>query len=104
MVSIHVLATPISGLRRSSSVKPMALNMERAPARSRPSVMPRLRCLRSMGEDYNMSYRFEIVLRNELSSRAQRATLVLARGGKIDYAGRNHDPSPSEGDNLVSKT
>jgi hypothetical protein len=29
------------------------LNMERAGARSRPSVMPRLRCLRSMEKDYN---------------------------------------------------
>src|ERR1700680_256319 len=48
MVSIQVLATPIRGLRRSASVKPIALNMERAGARSRPSVMPRLRCLRSM--------------------------------------------------------
>ncbi len=38
MVSIQVVATPISGLAMSSSVKPMALNMERAPARSGPSV------------------------------------------------------------------
>src|ERR1700720_364551 len=53
MVSIQVLATPISGLRRSASVNPMALNMERAGARSRPSVMPRLRCFRSMAKDYN---------------------------------------------------
>src|SRR5271156_5632125 len=53
MVSIQVLATPISGLHRSASVKPMALNIERAPARSRPSVIPRLRCLRSMVKDYN---------------------------------------------------
>src|SRR5580704_8785898 len=48
MVSIQVLATPINGLRKSSSVNPMALNMERDGARSRPSVIPRLRCLRSM--------------------------------------------------------
>src|ERR1700679_3495616 len=58
MVSIQVLATPISGLRRSSSVKPMALNIERDGARSRPSVIPRLRCLRSIEvktlmKDYN---------------------------------------------------
>src|ERR1700730_14009814 len=70
MVSIQVLATPISGLRRSASVKPIALNMERAGAGSRPSVMPRLRCLRSMGKDYNMSrppkWRF---IPNGLSSR-----------------------------------
>src|ERR1700722_10522499 len=30
----------------------MALNMERAPARSRPSVIPRLMCLRSISKDY----------------------------------------------------
>ena len=54
MVSIQVLATPIRGLLRSSSVNPTALNMERAPARDRPSVMLRLRCLRSIGlEDYD---------------------------------------------------
>src|SRR5271169_358188 len=52
MVSIHVLATPIRGRLRSASVNPMALNMERAPARSRPSVIPRLMCLRSMVKDY----------------------------------------------------
>src|SRR5579862_3049073 len=49
MVSIQVLATPIRGLLRSSSVNPTALNMERAPARERPSVILRLRCLRSIG-------------------------------------------------------
>ena len=49
MVSIQVLATPMSGLLRSLSVNPMALNMARAGAWSRPSVMPRLRCLRSIG-------------------------------------------------------
>src|ERR1700682_1325946 len=52
MVSIHVLATPIRGRLRSASVNPMALNMERAPARSRPSVIPRLMCLRSIVRDY----------------------------------------------------
>src|SRR6185437_15498818 len=54
MVSIQVLATPINGLARSSLVKPMALNMERAPARWRPSVMSRLRCFGSIGlKDYD---------------------------------------------------
>ena len=48
MVSIQVLATPIRGGVRSLSVKPTALNMARAPARSRPSVMLRLRCFRSI--------------------------------------------------------
>ena len=38
IVSIHVVATPTSGLARSSSVKPIALSMARAPARSGPSV------------------------------------------------------------------
>src|ERR1041385_1460816 len=51
-VSIQVLATPISGLLRSLSVNPTALNIARAPARSRPSVISRLRCLGSMGIDY----------------------------------------------------
>ena len=50
MVSIQVLATPMMGLLRSPSVNPIALNMARDGARSRPSVIPRLRCLRSMGE------------------------------------------------------
>src|SRR6266568_9484034 len=45
MVSIQVLATPIIGRARSSSVKPIPLSMARAPARSRPSVIIRLRCL-----------------------------------------------------------
>ena len=49
MVSIQVLATAMSGFARSSSVKPMDLYMARAGARSRPSVILRLRCLRSMG-------------------------------------------------------
>src|SRR5579863_3159632 len=52
MVSIHVLATPISGRLRSASVNPMALYMERAPARERPSVIPRLICLRSIVRIY----------------------------------------------------
>ena len=39
ITSIQVLATPTSGLARSASVRPMALNMARAGARSGPSVM-----------------------------------------------------------------
>ena len=39
MVSIQVLAMPMIGFFRSSSVKPMALSMARAGARSRPWVM-----------------------------------------------------------------
>jgi hypothetical protein len=38
IVSIHVVATPTSGLSRSSSVKPTALSIARAGARSGPSV------------------------------------------------------------------
>ena len=38
IVSIHVVATPTSGLARSSSVNPMALSIARAGARSGPSV------------------------------------------------------------------
>src|SRR5439155_21965531 len=44
MVSIQVLATPMIGLARSSSVKAMAFSMARAGARSRPSRRMRLRC------------------------------------------------------------
>src|SRR5712691_8825163 len=42
IVSIHVVATPISGFARSSSVKPTPFSIERAPARSGPSVIVRL--------------------------------------------------------------
>src|ERR1700677_577196 len=60
MVSIHVLATPINGLRRSASVNPTALNMGRAGARSPPSVIPRLRCLRSiLCESVSISMKFK---------------------------------------------
>src|SRR5262245_42729385 len=38
IVSIQVVPTPISGFARSASVKPMALSIARAPARSGPSV------------------------------------------------------------------
>ena len=47
MVSIQVLAMPMMGRDRSSSVYPTALSMARAPARVRPSVMTRLRPLGS---------------------------------------------------------
>src|SRR5579863_897425 len=54
MVSIQVLATPTRGWVRSSPVNPMALNMARDGARSRPSVIRRLRCFRSIGiKDYD---------------------------------------------------
>jgi hypothetical protein len=39
MVSIQVFAIPTMGFAKSASVKPIAFNMDRAPARSRPSVM-----------------------------------------------------------------
>ena len=38
IVSIQVVATPMMGLARSSSSKPTALSIARAPARSGPSV------------------------------------------------------------------
>src|ERR1017187_3750358 len=38
MISIHVCATAISGLLRSSSVKPTALSIARAGAREGPST------------------------------------------------------------------
>src|SRR5213078_1526419 len=39
IVSIQVVATPTIGFARSSSVNPIALSIDRAPARSGPSVM-----------------------------------------------------------------
>jgi hypothetical protein len=38
IVSIHVVATPTSGRARSSSEKPVPFSIERAGARSTPSV------------------------------------------------------------------
>ena len=38
IVSIHVVATPMSGRARSSSVKPIPFSIARAAARSGPSV------------------------------------------------------------------
>ena len=38
IVSIHVVATPMIGFARSSSVKPVPFSIDRAPARSGPSV------------------------------------------------------------------
>ena len=38
IVSIHVVATPISGFARSASVKPAPFSIARAGARSTPSV------------------------------------------------------------------
>src|SRR5436309_11987291 len=53
MVSIHVVATPMSGRARSSSVKPIALSIDRAPARSGPSVSAALwRFAGSLGWPY----------------------------------------------------
>src|SRR5437763_788718 len=49
MVSIQVFATPTIGRDKSSSVKPIAFAMERAPARSRPSKMVRLGRFASLG-------------------------------------------------------
>ena len=45
MVSIQVVATPISGLARSSSLKPVPRSIARAGARSGPSVSAALRRL-----------------------------------------------------------
>src|SRR5438093_10826165 len=53
MVSIQVVATPTSGRARSSSVKPIALSIDRAPARSGPSVSAALwRFAGSLGWPY----------------------------------------------------
>src|SRR5437868_6166279 len=45
VISLHVLATPISGLLKSSSVKPTARSIERFGARTSPSVIILLRRL-----------------------------------------------------------
>src|SRR6476646_3635615 len=55
IVSIHVVATPIRGLARSSSVSPTAFSIERAPARSGPSVIAWLwRLAGSVGRSYGV--------------------------------------------------
>ena len=56
IVSIHVVATPMSGRARSSSVKPIALSIARAAARSGPSVMTaEWRLAGSEGRSYGFS-------------------------------------------------
>jgi hypothetical protein len=45
IVSIQVVATPISGRARSSSVRPIPFSIARAGARSGPSVSAALRRL-----------------------------------------------------------
>ena len=56
IVSIHVVATPTNGRARSSSVKPIALSIARAAARSGPSVMTaELRLAGSDGRSYGFS-------------------------------------------------
>src|SRR4051794_11872371 len=49
IVSIHVEATPMIGLARSSVVKPMPFKYARAGARAGPSVRARELCLGSSG-------------------------------------------------------
>ena len=59
MVSIHVVPTPTIGLARSSSVKPVAFSIERAPARSGPSVSAALcRLAGSDGRSYGVVTEF----------------------------------------------
>src|SRR5512132_4447815 len=43
IVSVHVVTTPMIGFARSSSVKPTAFSIDRAPARSGPSSIAALR-------------------------------------------------------------
>ena len=55
IVSIHVVQTPITGWARSSSVKPTAFSIARAPARSGPSVSAALcRFAGSEGRSYGV--------------------------------------------------
>src|SRR5450755_1843743 len=49
VISLHVLATPISGLLKSSSVSPTARSIERLGARSAPSVIILLRLFKALG-------------------------------------------------------
>ena len=56
IVSIHVVATPISGFARSSSVKPIAFSIARAAARCGPSVITaELRLAGSLGRSYGFA-------------------------------------------------
>ena len=56
IVSIHVVATPTIGRARSSSVKPIALSIARAGARSGPSVSAALcRLAGSLGRSYGFT-------------------------------------------------
>ena len=63
IVSIQLVATPISGLARSSSVKPIAFSIARAAARSGPSVSAAL--CRLAGSD-GRSYGFGVTGRARL--------------------------------------
>ena len=55
IVSIQVVPTPTIGFARSSSVKPVAFSIERAPARSGPSVSAALwRLAGSDGRSYGV--------------------------------------------------
>src|SRR5215831_2593922 len=88
MVSIHVLATPIRGRLRSASVNPTALYMERAPARSRPSVMARLMCLRSMVKSPVKDYSsrgagFKVSQEKASTFQGQACKDKIGGGGKI---------------------
>src|SRR3954447_12764864 len=85
IVSIHDVATPISGRARSASVKPAPLSIARAGARSGPSVSAALR--RFAGSDA-MDFRGDLTLVErtqpradllELRRRERAAVLVEAR-------------------------
>src|SRR5688572_27702677 len=66
IVSIHVVATPMMGLARSASVKPVPLSIARAPARSGPSVRAAL--TRFAGSD-GVLYGSLVTVRELLSAR-----------------------------------
>ena len=56
MVSVHVVATPTIGRARSSSVNPIAFSIDRAPARSGPSVIAEeMRLAGSEGRSYGLA-------------------------------------------------
>ena len=109
IVSIQVVATPTSGRARSSSVKPTALSIARAGARSTPSVSAALRRLAgSVGlarrrswraPDLGRGRRLEVVAVAAGARRARRARRPRgggrARSGKRSRARRRPRPRAS---------
>src|SRR6266568_8195344 len=106
IVSIHVVATPISGFARSSSVKPTPFSIERAPARSGPSVIARLcRFAGSVGRSYGVlisSSLYGEALARPLAPRARIEAGVGAAGlVEGEQRGARGDARAAVGDDLL---